>query len=1175
MPRRWKIIFGAIAALAALAAIGVGALSLPAVQRALVGRFLPQGAEVERVRVRLGEATAQNFVLPLAGGGEIRVASARATFNPWAVFDRRIEIDRAVVKGVDVRVTERPERARRGAAAAPPEQRERAKPAAPAESPAAPTWADGLYRLARTDWTLAWEELRADGRLMLPGDGAADFEIRGGGLGAGKTGAIQWEVAHEAAPDAAGPRRVRWTSSGKVRIAQGETGGVRSVELTHALDAGVGRDGARSLESRQRARVTVDGAERTARISARGDLRVPRPGDWLSQLETLGAIELSGQAKAGVSGDTVTVRQAEATGRSGGREALSLELLQPVDWGAPGTLEGPVMEVRLNDLPWAWIEPWLPGDTRITGQPLNFAADLVARGSGRFAARFDPVSLGPVSVARGAEPLVREARLDARPEATWTVGEGAEIAVRGFELATPNGRFAKGEANARYDPTSGRLRATADLSGDLAAMVGQPFAEGLDAAPFSKLGEYALDGAGSARSGSRFRLDNFDFRLRDASGKPALTVEMASPTRFELAPFALGPEVSGPIARLRMDGFPAGSLASAWPSPIRLRGAELGGAFVLEHEAGAYRLTTGETFRAEGVNADFGGRPALRGVALSADPAFEYADGRIRARAPSLVARSGQTEVLTASLEAAARSTQPWESLQASLRVSSDLPALFRQPALSGRANFGDGRLEVSMDVPGERGAWADFAAELAGARPPEGGSGQDYAAEGRVTRPADGAWAFEGRLRAGATSVSPRRLDWTARIRPNERPARFEAEISGPGLRAEALAPLRAIFAQGRTARGDPAKDGGAPSSPTAEPSPPASEGGGHAAAEAPWSGARGHVDLNVDAFVLPSGKSVKAIQGRLSVTPSAVTAERMSARLGEGRVSGSGEIAFDADRSAPYAVTGSFKAENMSPSFFAGAGGTMPVTGRFAGNGRLEGRGESPRAAINAAQGEARLTGSDGRVTAFELEGLGRVGAGIGGALLGQALQRPGITALSRAIPFFREIPFDQFVFELRRGEDKRLEIAELLFRGESLFLKGSGSIAADKLLNAIAAPMDLELDLGAKGELSRHLETLGLLSNKSNEAGYRLWERGIVLRGSLAQPDATALRDLLRRAVRGAAARPSERGSGDGPQGADGTTAGEADGASANDDASEETREGEAVRRGLEILNRMMQE
>ncbi len=162
---------------------------------------------------------------------------------------------------------------------------------------------------------------------------------------------------------------------------------------------------------------------------------------------------------------------------------------------------------------------------------------------------------------------------------------------------------------------------------------------------------------------------------------------------------------------------------------------------------------------------------------------------------------------------------------------------------------------------------------------------------------------------------------------------------------------------------------------------------------------------------------------------------------------------------------------------------------------------------------------------MTAFEMDERQQLGLGLAG-LLGQSLDRPGIAALSRTIPYFKDILFDSFVFELTRGADKRVLIPQLRLMGDSILIDASGSVAPSGLSEIMDQPLNLTLSLGAKGRLTESLETLDLLQPSTAEDGFRRWNKDIQITGSLADPDTGELMDILNDAAKGAFSTSNKR-------------------------------------------------
>ncbi|TVP79071.1 MAG: hypothetical protein EA353_07170, partial [Puniceicoccaceae bacterium] len=191
-------------------------------------------------------------------------------------------------------------------------------------------------------------------------------------------------------------------------------------------------------------------------------------------------------------------------------------------------------------------------------------------------------------------------------------------------------------------------------------------------------------------------------------------------------------------------------------------------------------------------------------------------------------------------------------------------------------------------------------------------------------------------------------------------------------------------------------------------------------------------------------------------------------------------------------------------------------PVKGLFDGDFQLEGAGASLEDAFEHSEASLLVTGREGILTAFELDDRSQLGL-LGAGLLGQQLNRPGITAMSQAVPYFTNMPFDSFTLNLVRGQDKVVRIPKLSFLGESLRIEGEGLVAASRLDDVLNQPLQLSLAFGAKGRLINYLETLQLLGPQTAADGFRSWNRKINIVGTLADPDTSALKDMLNEAAR----------------------------------------------------------
>ncbi len=290
-------------------------------------------------------------------------------------------------------------------------------------------------------------------------------------------------------------------------------------------------------------------------------------------------------------------------------------------------------------------------------------------------------------------------------------------------------------------------------------------------------------------------------------------------------------------------------------------------------------------------------------------------------------------------------------------------------------------------------------------------------------------------------------------------------------------------------------------------------------------WAMLDGSASISIDELRLEAGQVIQAITLKAVVSEPKLSVDSISAKIGEGELKGSSTVLYAPAQLKPYSLTADIRFADIDPAFFAKQHQRPPVQGQFDGVFEVAGVGETLEAAIEDSTAALKITGEKGTLTAFELDERKQLGLGLVG-LLGQSLDRPGIAALSHTIPYFKDIPFDRFVFELTRGADKQVLIPQLRLTGDSILLDASGSVGASGLSEVMDQPLDLTVSLGAKGRLTEYLETLDLLQPTAAEDGFTRWNQDIEITGSLADPDTGALMDILNDAAKGALSKPKKR-------------------------------------------------
>ena len=459
------------------------------------------------------------------------------------------------------------------------------------------------------------------------------------------------------------------------------------------------------------------------------------------------------------------------------------------------------------------------------------------------------------------------------------------------------------------------------------------------------------------------------------------------------------------------------------------------------------------------------------------------------------------------------------------------LQELFQLPVLDGQASIVGGQLSLDLSVDGEAEFPLQLQAEVqrlrAGSMPE---TANDYHLALQLKQTANpGEWSLGADFQAGSMRRPSTSLQFSATAHPQQQPLTFSAALRGQQLSQADFSILSAAFTPQAvpasmttvTARDSaPVTAVDTPSAEAAGPTPP------------PWALVDGRASINIDQLRLESGQLIEALQAQVSVSEPQLAVSTISAQLGAGQLQGRSEVLYTPTEPNPYQLSAGLDFARVDPAFFASKrSAAVPLRGQFDGAFTLRGAGQSLEAAVEDSELSLRVTGKEGVLTAFELDKRSQLGLGLV-SLLGQSLEQPKITALSNTIPYFKDIRFDHFAFELTRGADKRVLIPELKLTGESLLLNASGSVAAGRWSELMDQPLNLSLSLGAKGKLMDYLQTLHLLEPSAAEDGFRLWNQEVQLTGSLAKPNTDALMDLLNAAARRALGNSP-------PAGSDGST------------------------------------
>jgi hypothetical protein len=188
------------------------------------------------------------------------------------------------------------------------------------------------------------------------------------------------------------------------------------------------------------------------------------------------------------------------------------------------------------------------------------------------------------------------------------------------------------------------------------------------------------------------------------------------------------------------------------------------------------------------------------------------------------------------------------------------------------------------------------------------------------------------------------------------------------------------------------------------------------------------------------------------------------------------------------------------------------------------MTGNGSTLADAIQAAHGDLQVTGKSGVFRALSADLTDRVQktqstvetiGGILGAVTGSekytdmANKSQILTEISSALA---EIPFDQMVATAVRDEKLNIVLKDFTVISPEVRLTGGGEIRHVEGVAILAQPLNLRLNLGARGRFAGLLKRAGLLDSTQDSLGYTGFLQPIKIGGTLAATDTSELRSAL---------------------------------------------------------------
>jgi len=298
-------------------------------------------------------------------------------------------------------------------------------------------------------------------------------------------------------------------------------------------------------------------------------------------------------------------------------------------------------------------------------------------------------------------------------------------------------------------------------------------------------------------------------------------------------------------------------------------------------------------------------------------------------------------------------------------------------------------------------------------------------------------------------------------------------------------------------------------------------------------WKGVNGKAEVDLKRIVYGKDYVISGVRGTAVITDTKLSLDGLEGRFKENPFKVAGGVTFSAQQAKPYALIGSADVANFDVGEFLRA--TNPaekpaLETKATVSAKLNGNGATVDDLVKNAFGKFELSGTKG--TMYLLERKGGAGTAVnalalGLGILGAARGSDTASALGEIAKLLNAVPFDSMKMQVERSADLSFKLTSLEVLSPIVRTTGTGTVASKTTEDLPNAPMNITLQLGAKGELAHLLKRVNLLpqtqqGQKLDEKGYELMTRTFNIGGTPAKPDNSALWKLLGEAALGALTR-----------------------------------------------------
>jgi hypothetical protein len=573
------------------------------------------------------------------------------------------------------------------------------------------------------------------------------------------------------------------------------------------------------------------------------------------------------------------------------------------------------------------------------------------------------------------------------------------------------------------------------------------------------------------------------------------------------------------LVHVTLDGVPL-----AWAQPFlpgfSFAGNDVQGEFVASARNGGFALRPRVPLVVTGLSVSQAGRPLVKAVDLTLSMGADYSPQGWQVDVGEFTVRSGTATLITASARAGHLAGQD-QPVKAQGQWQADLPALLAQPAAQGFAQLtsGSAQGEFTASVDAKKEIYAKLTLRDLVAAPARQ-TLPIVSATIRADLEPDGTITLQAPL-SFENSAKQRTSDLVlaGKLQRGKDVLTVDASVTSQFIAAEDLQ----IFAGALAAKG---ADQGAAVPPPAGPAKPATVPS--------WSGVAGQVSLALKKVVYNEQLTVSEIGGTVKIDGGALKLEVGHAGLDQGgNLKFDGRLSFAPKESEPYALEAESVVKDLDAArlFRALDPGKAPtIEGKFKLESQLSARSASLSLLAGRLQGKTQVSSTGGIFRALRADLADKVQrsqstvaviGGLLGAVTGKeklsdyANRTQNVTDIAQTLA---EIPFDQLSLAVTRDAQLNLRLQDFSLISPEVRLGGTGEIRAVAGTDLAKQPLDLRLQLGARGHLADLMNRASLLDGKKDDLGYVGFTVPVHVGGTLSNPDTSELKAALVKAAAG---------------------------------------------------------